>query len=90
LNYKFKASEQFWKNFHQLSSAEKASVRYAWEIFKEDPFDPRLKTHKIHRLSSEAKRAVFSVWIEDDLRAVFYIAGDTVFTIDIGTHTIYK
>jgi len=90
LKYKFKASEQFWKIFNQLSPAEKASVRYAWGIFKEDPFDFRLKTHKIHKLSAEANRTIFSVWIEDDLRAVFFINGDTVFTFDIGTHAIYK
>jgi mRNA-degrading endonuclease YafQ of YafQ-DinJ toxin-antitoxin module len=90
LNYRYKASEEFWKNFYDLSISQKASVRYAWEIFKENPFDPRLKTHKIYSLSAKAGKTVFSAWIEDDLRSVFYISGDTIFTVDIGTHSIYR
>ena len=90
MNYKFKASEEFWKNFYQLSATEKASARYAWEIFKDDPFDPRLKTHKIHALSGRFGKAIYSSWIEDNLRVVFYISGDTVYTVDIGDHAIYK
>jgi mRNA-degrading endonuclease YafQ of YafQ-DinJ toxin-antitoxin module len=89
LKYAYKASEQYWKNFYDLSASQKASARYAWEIFKDDPFDPRLKTHKIHHLSSVAKRTIWSVWIEDDLRVIFFIRGNTVFTVDIGTHKMY-
>ena len=89
MKYTYKASEEFWKTFYLLSASQKASVRYAWEIFKEDPFDPRLKTHKVFALSGRAGRAIHSVWIEDDLRAVFFIKGNTVFTVDIGSHRIY-
>jgi mRNA-degrading endonuclease YafQ of YafQ-DinJ toxin-antitoxin module len=87
---KYKASEEFWKNFYDLSTSQKASARYAWEIFKENPFDPRLRTHKINALSGRAGRTIYSTWVEDDLRVVFYISGDTVFTLDIGTHGIYR
>ena len=90
MKYIYKASEEFWKSFYQLSPSQKASARYAWEIFKDDPFDPRLKTHKIHFLSSQANRVVRSVWIEDDLRSVFFISGNIVYTFDIGTHEIYR
>jgi mRNA-degrading endonuclease YafQ of YafQ-DinJ toxin-antitoxin module len=89
LKYTYKASEEFWKTFYLLSASQKASVRYAWEIFKEDPFDPRLKTHKVFALSGRAGRTIHSVWIEDDLRVVFFINGNTVFTVDIGSHKIY-
>jgi plasmid maintenance system killer protein len=90
LNYRYQASEEFWKNFYNLSAAQKASARYAWEIFKENPFDQRLNTHKIHALSGRAGKTIFSIWIEDNLRAVFYISGNTVFTVDIGEHEIYR
>jgi plasmid maintenance system killer protein len=90
LKYSFKASEEFWKNFHELSAVQKASARYAWEFFKENPFDPRLDTHKIHALSGRAGKTIYSIWIEDNLRVVFYISGDTVFTVDIGEHKIYR
>jgi len=90
LSYTYKASEEFWKNFYELSAAQKSSARYAWQIFKENPFDSRLKPHKIHYLSAQSKRTIYSVWVEDDLRVVFYVSGDTVFTVDIGTHEIYS
>jgi len=35
-------------------------------------------------------RQVHAVCIESDLRAVFYIEGDTVWSVDIGTHAIYR
>ena len=73
-----------------LSSPQKESTRRAWEIFKGDPFDPRLRTHRIHRLSAHYGRTIYAVEIEADLRAVFYIDGDRVITVGIGTHDIYK
>ena len=87
---KFRASETFWRNFYELSSRQKESARRAWKIFKENPFDPRLRTHKIHRLSSLLRRTVYAVDIEANLRVVFYLDGETVRTVDIGTHEIYQ
>ena len=86
----FRASETFWRNFYDLSSSQKELARRAWEIFKQNPFDPRLRTHKIHRLSSLLRRRVYAVEIESDLRVVFYLDGETVRTVDIGTHQIYE
>ena len=55
------------------------------EIFIENPFDSRLKTHKL----SGKLRNLWSFTIEYDLRLVFYFTKDkpkkAVF-IDIGTH----
>jgi addiction module RelE/StbE family toxin len=54
------------------------------EAFKSNPFDPKLRTH---RLSGKLKD-LWGFSIEYDLRVVFYFA-DTqraVF-VDIGTHT---
>ena len=45
--------------------------------------------HKIHSLSALYKKKIHSVVVEKDLRAVFYLEGDTVFTVDLGTHRIY-
>jgi hypothetical protein len=90
MKYTFRASPDFWKSFYALSPAQKARTRAAWLIFKQDPFDPRLRTHKIHRLSAAVKRTVHAITIEGDLRAVFYIEDNVVFTFAIGTHDIYK
>ena len=62
----------------------------AWKIFQENPFDPRLRTHKIHKLSALCGRTIYAVDIEGDLRAVFFIKDDCIVTVDIGTHDIYK
>ena len=90
MNYKFKPTEQFWKSFYALSSSQKNSTRQAWQIFKANPFDPRLRTHKINRLSAHYGRTIYAVDIEGDLRPVFFIKDDCIITVDIGTHDIYK
>jgi len=90
MKYRFKPTKTFWQSFYDLSSNQKDSTRQAWKIFKENPFDPRLRTHKIHKLSAQYDRTIYAVAIEGDLRAVFFIKGDCVVTVDIGTHDIYK
>ena len=90
MTYRFKATERYWHAFYALPPAQKESVHAAWKIFKLDPFDARLGTHKIHRLSARYRLNIFSVVIEGDLRAVFYVEGNLVVTIDLGTHDIYK
>ena len=89
VKYRFIATEAFRENFCRLPSSQKDSVRRAWHIFKEYPFDPRLRTHRIHRLSGLMRRTVYAVEVEADLRAVFYLEGDTVVSFNIGTHDLY-
>jgi hypothetical protein len=90
MRYRYQASETFWDNFYSLSAPQKESAPTAWQIFKQDPFDPRLRTHKIHRLSAIMRRTVYAVIVEGDLRVVFYIENDTVVSFNIGTHAIYS
>ena len=90
MNYRYRATEPFWENFYDLSPAQKESVRRTWPIFKQNPFDPRLGTHKIHKLSALYQKTIYDVEIEADLRAVFFIEGDTVWSVDIGTHDILQ
>lgn len=73
-----------------MSAGRKKSARAAWQIFRGDPFDPRLRTHKINRLSAAWGRTVYAAEVEGDLRVVFCLDGNTVFTLDIGTHAIYE
>ncbi|HEX3628627.1 MAG TPA: hypothetical protein VH280_24725 [Verrucomicrobiae bacterium] len=90
MKYRYKATETFWERFYDLSPNQKDSTRLVWKIFKDNPFDPRLRTHKIHRLSARYDRTIYAVEIEGDLRAVFIIEADYVVMVDIGTHEIYK
>jgi hypothetical protein len=90
MKYRFKPTQRFWESFYALESSQKDSTRRAWKIFKENPFDSRLRPHKIHKLSAYYGRTIYAVDVEGDLRAVFYIEGDLIVTVDIGTHDIYK
>ena len=90
MKYRFKPTPRFWESFYALSSDQKESTRRAWKIFQENPFDPRLRPHKIHRLSARFNRTIYAADIEGDLRAVFYVEDDVVITVDIGSHDIYR
>ena len=90
MSYRYHATETFWENFYGLAPAQKESARKTWEIFKQDPFHPRLRTHKIHRLSALLRRTVYAVEVEGDLRVVFYLEGDLVVSFNIGTHDVYR
>ena len=90
MKYRFKPTQQFWESFYALSSGQKESTRRAWKIFKENPFDPRLRSHKIHKLSAQYGRTIYAAEIEANLRAAFYLEGNLVVTVDIGSHDIYR
>ena len=90
MKYRFQATPTFRKALARLTLAQKQSAKAAFAIFKENPFDPRLRTHKIQSLSSRHGRTIYSVRVEADLRAVFYIEGEIVVSVDIGTHAIYR
>jgi len=90
VNYRFRSAKSFRRALNGLNPSQKQAAKAAFRIFKENPFDPRLRTHKIHKLSAAHGKTVYSAWIEADLRAVFYLDGNTVWSVDIGTHAIYR
>jgi hypothetical protein len=53
------------RSFRRPESIRSGKVE---DFQKIDPFDPRLGTHKIHRLSAIAIQTVYSVVIEGNLR----------------------
>ena len=90
MKYQFKASRAFWRSFGKLPERQQQKARAAFLIFKRDPFDPRLRSHKIHKLSARYGRIVYAAEIEADLRVAFYIKGEMVVTVDIGSHDVYR
>lgn len=88
--HRFLATPQFWRSYKKLTDAQMESARQAWKIFQANPYDPRLRTHKIVSLSARFGRTIYSVWIEADLRAVFYQDDADIVSVDIGTHAIYR
>ncbi len=87
---RYLATPQFWRSYRKLSESQRESAEAAWTVFKANPFDPRLRTHRIASLSARFGHTIHSVWIEGDLRAVFYLDGADVVSVDIGTHAIYR
>ena len=80
-------SDSFKKVFKKRVKATEIEKEF-WvrlELFIDDPFDPRLKTHKL----SGKLKDLWSFSIEYDLRVVFYFTKErpkkAVF-VDIGTH----
>ncbi|MCX6916471.1 MAG: hypothetical protein NT167_26075 [Verrucomicrobia bacterium] len=90
MSYWFKTVPSFRRALRCLDPRQKAAAKKAFVIFKQNPFDPRLRPHKIHRLSAEYGVTIHAVCIEGDLRVVFYVQGDTVWSVDVGTHAIYR
>jgi len=90
MKHRYRATEKFWTSFYRLSAQQKESCRKAWQIFKENPFDFRLRSHKIRRLSARYGRTIYAAVIEDDLRLLFYLEGETVTSLIVGTHDIYQ
>jgi len=90
VKYRFAATPSFKKALAKLTSSQKISAKKTFTIFKTNPFDSRLRTHKIHGLSARLGRTIYSVWIEKDLRALFYLDKDVAVSIDIGQHRIYR
>jgi mRNA-degrading endonuclease YafQ of YafQ-DinJ toxin-antitoxin module len=90
MKYRFQAARGFWKSFAKLPERQQTSAKATFKIFKANPFDPRLRAHKINSLSAYYGQTVYAAVIEGDLRAVFFVEGSTVFTVDIGSHAIYR
>jgi hypothetical protein len=63
-----------WKSFHALPGSQKEPTRRAWAIFKQNPFDPRVRTHKIHRISAEYGQTIYAVEIQGDWSIARYFS----------------
>jgi mRNA-degrading endonuclease YafQ of YafQ-DinJ toxin-antitoxin module len=90
VKYRFEGTQRFWEKRKALTPRQRESADRAWKIFKQNPFDPRLRSHKIHKLSSQYRRTVYAAVIEGDLRVIFCVEGDRVVSMDIGSHDVYR
>jgi mRNA-degrading endonuclease YafQ of YafQ-DinJ toxin-antitoxin module len=90
VSYRFKTTSGFRKSLAKLTPEQKEAAKKAFLLFKQNPFDPRLRSHKIHHLSALYRKTIYAARIEADLRSVFYVQGKDVVSVDIGTHAIYR
>ncbi|OGZ32705.1 MAG: hypothetical protein A3H02_02970 [Candidatus Niyogibacteria bacterium RIFCSPLOWO2_12_FULL_41_13] len=78
---------RFDKSYKKLPREIKEKVKQKEKIFRENPFDPRLKTHKLHGKEKEA----LAFWINYYYRVKFIFLNDReVLFLDVGAHEIYK
>jgi hypothetical protein len=90
MKYHFRATRAFWRSFAKLPDQQQRRAREMFAIFEQDPFDSLLRSHKIQKLSARYGRTIYAAEIEADLRVVFYIERNTVVTVDIGSHALYR
>ena len=88
--YRYEPAPAFWRSYRKPTPAEQQAAKRVWQIFKRNPFDPRLGAHKIHALSARAKETVYAVVVAGDLRVIFVLRGNTAYTLDIGSHALYR
>lgn len=80
-------SHKFTKEYKKLPKHVKSSAEEKEDIFRKDPFDPRLKTHK---LKGELKD-YHSFSISYHYRIVFHFENEDIIVFDmIGTHSVYQ
>lgn len=78
---------KFLRAYRKLSPAVREKVKIAEKLFREDPFHPHLKTHKL--IGRLKEFWAFSVDHRDRIIFQFY-PGDVVWFIDVGDHSIYR
>ncbi len=78
---------RFDKNYKKLSKRIKDKAKEKEKIFRENPFDPRLGTHKL----SGKEKECWAFDIDYHYRIKFiFLSNEEVLFLDIGTHGIYK
>ena len=80
-------SPRFEKSYKSLPKRIKEKAKEQELVFRKNPFDPRLKTH---RLTGQEKEAwAFSINYSYRIKFIF-LTEDEVLFLDVGTHEIYK
>lgn len=80
-------SPKFRRQYKKLPRDIKARAEKREVIFRKDPFDRRLKTHKLHG----SQEGFMSFSVDYSYRIIFEFDGaDTVIFYEIGTHDIYE
>jgi len=80
-------TSQFLKSYKRLSISIKKKAKEKDKIFRQNPFTPILRTHK---LKGKLKN-YWSYSVDENHRVLFrFINKDKVIYFNIGTHEIYK
>jgi len=77
---------QFKNSYKNLATEVKRKAENKEIIFKNNPYDSRLKTHKLH---GKLKK-LWSFSIDKSYRIIFEFVGKDIILLDVGTHGLYK
>jgi len=77
-------SPKFLRSFEKLSREIQDELRHREGVFRENQFDPRLKTHKLRG------RKEWSFIITYKIRVIFIFGKDHILFVNIGDHSIYR
>lgn len=77
-------SSLFLRSFQKLPRNIQDEFRRRERIFKEDPFSPILKTHKLKG------RTEWAFLITYEIRVIFIFEKDKFSLMNIGDHSIYR
>jgi len=80
-------SSKFAKEYRRLPKKIKLLAEKKEIVFRKDPFDPRLNTHKL----SGKLKVYYSFSIDFQYRIIFEFAQkDVIWFHSVGTHEIYR
>jgi len=84
---KISYSSKFEREYRKLPSSIKKIAEKKEEIFRIDPFDVRLKTHKL----KGGLKDFWSFSIDNKYRIIFeFISKQEIWFHSVGTHAIYE
>lgn len=75
---------RFWKAFEELPKSIQEAARKAYQLWKQDPYNPSLRFKQVHPI-----KPIFSVRINLGWRAVGVKEGDHIIWFWIGSHADY-
>jgi mRNA-degrading endonuclease YafQ of YafQ-DinJ toxin-antitoxin module len=82
-----KISSQYKKSFRKFPFRIGEKAIFKIKVFKENSFDPRLKTHSL----SGKEKECWAFWVDYHYRIKFiFLSDEEVLFLDIGTHEIYR
>ncbi|MEK7501026.1 MAG: type II toxin-antitoxin system mRNA interferase toxin, RelE/StbE family [Patescibacteria group bacterium] len=80
-------SSKFRKSYRKLPWHLKIKAEEKEKVFRHNPFDPRMDTHKLHGKYKD----YWAFTIAGSYRIMFAFSGkDTIDFINTGTHEIYR
>ena len=78
---------KFARQYKKLPEEVQGAAEKKEKLFRKNPFDPRLKTHKLTGTLSE----FWAFSVTHSYRIIFdFVDGDVVYFYQIGTHDIYS